>query len=136
MKKIFVLICMLFGLVLPAYSEGAAVLPAERGAVENIKYIDMDNISGAEQNQVKQEVTVKILSGKFKGQKVELDNMLTGNPAYDIMLSKGDRVILHLEPRVEFIEEIDDVDFFISDIERVDAIYIFTAIFFLLRRKF
>ena len=44
MKKIFVLICMLFGLVLPAYSEGAAVLPAERGAVENIKYIDMDNI--------------------------------------------------------------------------------------------
>lgn len=132
MKKIFVLICMLFGLVLPAYSEGAAVLPAERGAVENIKYVDMDNISGAEQNQVKQEVTVKILSGKFKGQKVELDNMLTGNPAYDIMLSKGDRVILHLEPRVEFIEEIDDVDFFISDIERVDAIYIFTAIFFLL----
>ena len=45
MKKIFVLICMLFGLVLPAYSEGAAVLPAERGAVEK-GFEELDAMKG------------------------------------------------------------------------------------------
>ncbi len=130
MKKILIIILMFTGLSIPAIAEGDKVLPAEKGLVENIEYID--NIQGGDQNQIKQDVTVKILTGKFKGETVELDNMLTGNPAYDIMLSKGDRVVLHVEPRVEFIEDIEDVEFFISDIERVNAIYIFTGIFFLM----
>lgn len=130
MKKIIIIILMFTGLSIPAIADGNKVLPAEKGLVENIEYID--NIQGGDQNQIKQDVTVKILTGKFKGETVELDNMLTGNPAYDIMLSKGDRVVLHVEPRVEFIEDIEDVEFFISDIERVNAIYIFTGIFFLM----
>ena len=130
MRKLLIIILMFIGLSIPALAEGDKVLPAEKGLVENIEYIV--NIQGGVQNQVKQDVTVKILTGKFKGETVELDNMLTGNPAYDIMLSKGDRVVLHVEPRVEFIEDIEDVEFFISDIERVNAIYIFTGIFFLM----
>ncbi len=130
MKKILIIILMFTGLSIPAIADGNKVLPAEKGLVENIEYID--NIQGGDQNQIKQDVTVKILTGKFKGETVELDNMLTGNPAYDIMLSKGDRIVLHVEPRVEFIEDIEDVEFFISDIERVNAIYIFTGIFFLM----
>ena len=130
MRKLLIIILMFIGLSIPVPAEGDKVLPAEKGLVENIEYID--NIQGGDQNQIKQDVTVKILTGKFKGETVELDNMLTGNPAYDIMLSKGDRVVLHVEPRVEFIEDIEDVEFFISDIERVNAIYIFTGIFFLM----
>lgn len=130
MRKLLIIILMFIGLSIPALAEGDKVLPAEKGLVENIEYID--NIQGGDQNQIKQDVTVKILTGKFKGETIELDNMLTGNPAYDIMLSKGDRVVLHVEPRVEFIEDIEDVEFFISDIERVNAIYIFTGIFFLM----
>lgn len=130
MRKFLIIILMFIGLSIPVLAEGDKVLPAEKGLVENIEYID--NIQGGDQNQIKQDVTVKILTGKFKGETVELDNMLTGNPAYDIMLSKGDRVVLHVEPRVEFIEDIEDVEFFISDIERVNAIYIFTGIFFLM----
>ncbi len=132
MKKLFLIIMILFSLIIPASAEKNEVLPAEKGLVENIEYIDMENFEGSDQNQIKQDVTVKILTGKFKGSTIELDNMLTGNPAYDIMLSKGDRVILHLEPKVEFIQDITDVDFFISDIERVHATYIFTGIFFLM----
>ena len=132
MRKFLIIIFMFLDLAIPAFADGNQVLPAEKGIVENIEYIDIDNVQGGDQNQVKQEVTVKILTGKFKGETVELDNMLTGNPAYDIMLSKGDRVVLHVEPRVEFIEDIEDVEFFISDIERVNAIYIFTGIFFLM----
>lgn len=130
MRKLLIIILMFIGLSIPALAEGDKVLPAEKGLVENIEYID--NIQGGDQNQIKQDVTVKILTGKFKGETVELDNMLTGNPAYDIMLSKGDRVVLHVEPRVEFIDDVEDVEFFISDIERVNAIYIFTGIFFLM----
>ena len=132
MRKLCVIFCMFFSLIAPAFADETQVLPAEKGVVENIEYIDMDNIQGGDSNQVKQEATVRILTGQFKGETVELDNMLTGNPAYDIMLSKGDRIVLHLEPRVEFVEDVTDVDFFISDIERVNAIYIFTGIFFLM----
>lgn len=130
MKKILVILTLFLGIFFPVFADNEQVLPAEKGVVKNIEYVDIENVSGGEQNQVKQAVTVKLLTGKFKGEVINLDNMLTGNPAYDIMLSKGDKVILHLEPKVEFIEEIDDVDFFISDIERVNAVYFFTGIFF------
>ena len=58
--------------------------------------------------------------------------MLTGNPAYDINLSKGDKVVLHLEPLNDTVSTPDDVDIFIADIQRDNYIYIFTAIFFAL----
>ena len=127
MKKISIYFTMLVIFLCQTFCYAANdVLPAERGLVSKVEYVD----SLPEQNQTKQFVTVKILSGKFKGSEIKLDNMLTGNPAYDIMLSGGDRVVLHLEPKVEFVEDIEDIDFFISDIERVNAVYIFTAIFF------
>ncbi len=117
----FIFICGLAGFALDKN-----VLPAENGTVETVQYTDIDA------EQTKQDVTVKITSGMFKGQKVLLENMLTGNPAYDIMLSKGDRVVLHVEPNVEFVEDIDDVNFFISDIERVRGLYVFSLLFFAL----
>ena len=126
MKRFLIILLMFLGI--PCFAEN--VLPAERGVVTQIQYVDMDNI--ADSSQVKQQVEVKILSGKFKGQQVVIDNMLTGNPAYDILLSKKDKVILHLEPKAEFIEDIGDVDIFISDIERTGALYFLTGIFFLL----
>lgn len=132
MRKFLIILLLAIGFFIPSFADEEKVLPAEKGTVQNIEYIDMDNISGGEQNQVKQLVTVKITTGQFKGEEVQLDNMLTGNPAYDIMLSKDDKVILHLEPNVEFVQDIDDINFFISDIERVNTIYLFTGIFFVL----
>lgn len=130
MKKFILILFLAVAIFLPANAND--VLKSERGVIKSIEYIDSENISGGETNQVTQKVDVKILSGDFKGEEIQIDNMLTGNPAYDIMLSKGDKVVLHLEPNKEFVEDIDDVDFFISDIERVNTIYLFTAIFFAL----
>ena len=48
--------------------------------------------------------------------------MLTGNPAYDINLKRGDKVILHAEAKTEDITSADDVDFFIADIKRDNAL--------------
>lgn len=126
MKKIILILCLIIGL--PVFADNINFLPSAVGVVENIEYIDGENSS----EQIRQQVTVKVLNGNFKNTETTIDNVLTGNPAYDIILSKGYKVILHVEPKVEFVENADDVDFFISDIKRTDGLYLFTGLFFAL----
>ena len=44
-----------------------------------------------------QTVKIKIKSGEEEGKIITTNNMLSGNPAYDIVLKKGDKVILNIE---------------------------------------
>ena len=127
MKNFIFVILLIFNLFIPAFSaDDKPVLPSQTGVVKSIEYEDTD-IQGGQ--TTKQKVTVDVLTGDFKGTQRVIDNMLTGNPAYDIMLSKGDKVILHLEPLNDDIATADDVDFFIADIKRANQMWIFTAIF-------
>ena len=102
MKK-FLLIILSLILLLPcmASNNEAKILPSEVGLVENIEYIDSEINDIL---QTKQIVKVKILSGDFKGNSVEVENLLSGNPYYDIKLKKNTRVILHVEDNGEGIE--------------------------------
>lgn len=106
MKYFLLILSMLF---LPAMADETKILPSETGIVESVQYVDLNdnNVS-----QTKQTIKVKLLSGEFKGETVELDNMLTGNPYYDIKLKKNTRVILHAEDNGEGVE------FSIEDIKR------------------
>lgn len=131
MKKIIITGLLLLGLVCPAIAADKAELPSETGVVESIQYQDVDSLQQGD-NNVKQVVLVKILSGEFKGTERLIDNMLTGNPAYDINLQKGDRVILHAERLAEDITSADDVDFFIADIQRDNALIWVSGLFVLL----
>lgn len=134
MKKFLVTFALLIGLFIPAMSADETakpVLPSETGIVENIKYEDAAGLNQGDQT-TKQVVTVKVTTGQFKGTERLIDNMLTGNPAYDINLSKGEKVVLHVEPVNDTVTTADDVDFFIADIKRDNQIYIFTGIFFIL----
>lgn len=133
MKKLFIIIFLLLGIFIPSYAadDNKAILPSETGIVESIKYEDAEDLNQGEQT-TKQVVTVKVLTGNFKGTERMIDNMLTGNPAYDIQLSKGDKVVLHVEPTSDTVSTPDDVDFFIADIKRDNQIFIFTGIFFIL----
>ncbi len=130
MKKILLFGFVLLGLVCPVFADEKAELPSETGVVENIQYEDVQDLQQGD-NSVKQVALVKVLSGKFKGTERLIDNMLTGNPAYDINLQKGDKVILHVERKTEDIINADDVDFFIADIKRDDAL-IWTSIAFVM----
>ena len=108
MKKILILIFTLFISFISVYAEEETqIMPSELGVVEGIEYIDFgenDNI------QTKQLVEVKLLNGNFKGKTISVENMLTGNPYYDIKLSKGTKVILHVEKDFdEFIYSIEDI---------------------------
>lgn len=124
MKKLFVLLMLLFtGLFCLAQDD---TIPSATGVVKNIEYED---IQGLDEHSEKQLVTVEVLNGKYKGVTRIIDNMMTGNPAYDISLSKGNKVILHMEPVSEQIVTPDDVNIYIADIKRVNQIWIFTGIF-------
>lgn len=129
MKLFLSVLFLLVTFISPVMAENTVQLPSETGLVTNITYKDETNLN---QETVKQEVTVKILTGRFKGSERIIDNMLTGNPAYDILLSKGDKVVIHVEPVSEIIATENDVDFFIADIKRDNQILIYTLFFSIL----
>lgn len=132
MKQFFViLLVMITGFLSPVFAEKKEI-PSQTGIVKNIVYEDAEEILDSENESVKQIVTVEILSGDFKGQKVVIDNMLTNNPAYDIQLSKGNKVVLHIEPKSDIVEDINDVNFFIADLKRDNQMFVFAGIFALL----
>lgn len=130
MKKLFIILLLFLGIPTLA-DENKAVLPSETGIVESIKYEDAENLNQGE-STTKQLVTVKVLTGNFKGTERLIENMLTGNPAYDINLTKGNKVVLHVEPNSDTITTPEDVDFFIADLKRDNQIFVFTGIFFIL----
>ena len=131
MKKLLLILFLIIGICLPAQADDKIILKSETGVVENVKYEDAVIINQGEQT-TKQEVSVRVLTGDVKGSERIIDNMLTGNPAYDIPLSKGDKVILHMEPVSDTVTAPEDVDIFIADIQRNTEIYIFTGIFCIL----
>ena len=106
-KTIFLFVLSLF-LLLPVFADEPQVLRSETGLIESVQYADEDENIG----QVKQIVEVKLLTGEFKGEKIELENILTGNPYYDIKLKKGTKVLLHAE------DNGNGVEYSVEDIKR------------------
>ncbi|MGN0018241.1 MAG: YibE/F family protein [Candidatus Gastranaerophilaceae bacterium] len=126
MKKIFLIFIffIVFAMPILASPNEDKNLNSEIGRVEKIEYEDIDQ-TYSEKSQVKQIVTVKLLTGEFKGQTTIIDNMITNNPYYDIFLKKGDKVILH----AELEQGSDIVDYFIADIKRTDFVYVLVFLF-------
>jgi len=125
MKK-FLIILFLTLITLPVFADNDKdkVLKSELGRVEKIEYEDIEQ-NYSDKSQVKQIVNVKLLTGEFKGKTTIVDNMLTNNPYYDIFLKKGDTVILH----AEYENDGNTIDYFITDIYRINFVYVLIAIF-------
>lgn len=134
MKKFLILLFIsLFVFTLPTFADTNnpdMELPSESGVVENVQYEDTPSLQQGD-NSVKQIVKVKVLTGKYKGLERDIDNMLTGNPAYDIPLKKGDHVVLHVEKNTPNVVSSDDLDFFIADLKRDNTLIFITAFFFI-----
>ena len=129
-NKFFVVFCLLFVFVgLPCFaqvekSQEKSVLRSEKAVVVEVDNFDFEPSALDDAlEQQKQVVEVKILTGKNSGEKVILENMITGNPAYDIKLEKGDKVILHAEGGQGA------TDYFISDKYRSGALIFLAALF-------
>ena len=133
MKKFLILLFSLLVFTLPTFADTNnpdMELPSESGVVENVQYEDTPSLQQGD-NSVKQVVKVKVLTGKYKGLERDIDNMLTGNPAYDIPLKKGDHVVLHVEKNTPNVVSSDDLDFFIADLKRDNTLIFITAFFFI-----
>ena len=117
MKYLLLILSMLF---LPVMADEAKILPSQTGIVEKVQYIDLNDDTVS---QTKQAIQVRLLTGEFKGETIELDNMLTGNPYYDIKLKKNTKVILHAEDNGEGVE------FSIEDIKRSGNLGWFSLLF-------
>lgn len=77
----------------------------------------------------KQIATVKILTGEFKGKTKITENLMTGNPAYEVFLKEGQRVLLMLESNTDNPKSIDEVDIFITDVKRIGTVYFYFGLF-------
>lgn len=133
MKKIVVFLILFFitAVNMPLRAFADAQLPyskTESGIVQKVEYDYAEKTENPESIS-KQIVTVKITSGKFKGKEKITDNMLTGNPAYEVFLKEKDKVSLVVESDKLNPENIDEVDVYVSDIKRINAIYLYTFIF-------
>ncbi len=121
--------CFLLFTFMPAFAQenDNTVLPSEIGQVLSVEtFGEIKPSPGGELQQVKQSVEVKILTGSHKGEKVFIENMLMGNPAYDINLNKDDKVILHAE------QADGGINFFIADKQRINVLYFLAGLFFIL----
>ena len=111
--KQFFIIIFLSIMLLPSFAEEPKILPSETGIIQEVNYVDTENSIV----QTKQIARVKLLTGEFKNKECILENVLTGNPNYDIKLKKGTKVILHAE-------EIDNkVEYSIEDISRSSTLF-------------
>ena len=121
MKKFLIFILLTFISITSAYALESNILPSQTGVVKNIEYVDL---SQSDMMQTKQVCTIKLTSGENKNDIVVLDNMLTGNPYYDINLKEGTKVILHAE------DSDDGIIYSIEDIKRSGTLIWLSLLFF------
>ena len=123
MKKIFLIIFALLTLVLNVHANEnieLEILQSQLGRVTNIEYIDLTDNDTV---QTKQNVEVELLKGNLKGSKVLVENILSGNPYYDIKLKEGKKVILHVE------DDGDGLNFSIADVYRAPILWWLSLLF-------
>lgn len=118
MKKLFLIIIYFFiFIVTPVLANDT---PTILGKANSLKYEEI-NLGGSE--QIKQIIDVQIISGEHKTKIYTIDNILSGNPYYDINISKGDKLILQSETDSE------KTQYYITDIHRITIPVILALIF-------
>lgn len=104
MKKIFILFAVFFIFALGANAEFIL------GKALNV---DSKEMSLAGSYSIQQLVDVEILNGADKGKVLQLENIVSGNPYYDIQVKNNDKLLLHSE------QEFGQNNYFIADIFRI-----------------
>ena len=122
MKRILTIIFIFFLSFISANAaEDSIVLPSVTGIVKEVQYVDF---SSNDEIQTKQTAEIKLSEGKEKGSLIVVDNMLTGNPYYDMNLKKGMKVILHAEQ-----EEDGEIVYSVEDIKRSNVLVFLFFVF-------
>jgi len=132
LNKIILLVFCIFYFIVPAFAQedspdapsGTNVSYSSGKVLQIIsEKVNKELEDSFHTEQITQTVKVLVLSGKYKGKIVKIDNQLTSNPVYDIKIKAGNRVILSVE------ETPKGVDFYIADQERVPVLLILVGVF-------
>ncbi len=131
MKRLFFVFFIYLFFIIPVFAEEfneKTNMPSEVGRVLSVETFGEIKLSQqGELNPIEQFVEIEVIKGLHKGQKTIVKNMLMGNPAYDIQLKRGNKVILHVEQN-----KTGELIFFIADKYRVNVLYTLLGLFFLL----
>lgn len=94
--------------------------------IEIINETNNNSLDVFNQQNTTQTVKLKVISGEKSGNVVVTENILSGNPAYDIPVKKGDRVIVN-------IDSLDGkTEYNISNLYRFPMLIILLSIFIIL----
>ena len=74
-----------------------------------------------------QEVTLTVTSDEIKGEVLFIENILMGNPAYDLVVEEGDRVLVGIQGSLEEMEEV-----YLKEFVRDRALFVLAGAFILL----
>lgn len=101
---------------IPSFYERALILDTLDG-----EHVDNENIDSI------QYVELEVLTGKYKGETFNIENVISGHPVYDIPVKPGDKVLV-------LVEEYEDgsLEVNIADYIRDSYIYILGGIFALI----
>lgn len=103
MRKIISTVIFLILLVLPAVASANDLLGEDyyddipEPVMARAKIIDLLDEGEGEYGFVHQTFSAEILAGPFKGEKVLVENAFSDNPAMDMMINPGDKVILAMD---------------------------------------
>ncbi len=86
-----------------------------------------DKNKNEETHLQEQKVTLRLLSGEYKGQEIRTTHHFSGVPGLDLDIQKGDKVVLYIESQNGELENI-----YISDMYRMDWTFAIVMLFVLL----
>ncbi|WIF94824.1 YibE/F family protein [Caminicella sporogenes] len=124
MKKICIFVAMFILTLFSVYAEDEYKVYDAKGIVLDV--INEEDMNNESINTV-QNVKLKILTGKYKGEIFHIKNVQSGNPVYDIPVQKGDKVIVMLEELADGNVEVN-----IADYVRDEYIFYLIGIFTLI----
>lgn len=130
MKNILIMLILVISLFLSHLS--LAQEQTQQNIKENTKeYIAkvLEIISETNDNNIMygqktQKVKIKVLNGDAKDKIIVTDNVLSGNPGYDIVLKKNDKLLINIEEQMSGIK-----DTYIVSNYRLPALLIIVALF-------
>ncbi len=136
MKKIFafvLILSMLMGFGIAYGEQEAMESHVERGEVLEVEPAPVDEETFLETYLV----TLKILSGEFKGQVITIEHALADSYAYDIPVKAGDKVLLMIDEYEEAGEVSYEVHIteYVRDSYVYGIVIVFVALLLLIGRK-
>lgn len=95
----------------------------EESALGKAMNIEYKEISIGGNTQIKQIIDVQLLNGESKNSNIQLENILSGNPYYDINVTQGDKIVLHID------SDNDERNYFVADIYRITVPIVLAMVF-------